>query len=75
MITAIVFLIQRGEPFINPAGHSFAGGLSGAGPWSLDAWLFGRNENGVDTGRVASRVSLGSKGEHSQRSKNALTRS
>jgi len=64
MITATVFLIQRGEPFINPAGHSWENSafyltagiclaLSGAGPWSLDAWLFGRNDNSVDTGRVA----------------------
>ena len=53
MIPATIFLIQRGEPFINPAGHSWENSafyltagiclaLSGAGPWSLDAWLFGR---------------------------------
>jgi putative oxidoreductase len=70
MITATVFLIQRGEPFINPAGHSWENSafyltsgiclaLSGAGPWSLDAWLFGRNESSVDTGRVASRAVAG----------------
>lgn len=56
MITATIFLIQRGEPFINPAGHSWENSafyltagiclaLSGAGPWSLDAWLFGRRSN------------------------------
>jgi putative oxidoreductase len=50
MITATFFLIQRGEPFINPSGHSWENSafyltaglclaLSGAGPWSLDAWL------------------------------------
>ena len=43
MITATIFLIQRGEPFINPAGHSWENSafyltvglclaLSGAGP-------------------------------------------
>jgi putative oxidoreductase len=59
MIPATIFLIQRGEPFINPAGHSWensafylAGGiclaLSGAGPWSLDAWLLGRDDSLVD---------------------------
>ena len=53
MVTATIFLINRGEPFINPAGHSWENSafylmaticlaLSGAGPWSLDAWLFGR---------------------------------
>ena len=67
MITATIFLIQLGEPFINPAGHSWENSafyltaglclaLSGAGPWSLDAWLFGRKENSVDTGRVANRA-------------------
>jgi putative oxidoreductase len=67
MITATIFLITRGEPFINPAGHSWENSafyltaglclaLSGAGPWSLDAWLFGGNENSVDTGRVANRA-------------------
>jgi putative oxidoreductase len=56
MITATIFLIQRGEPFINPAGHSWENSafyltagiclaLSGGGPWSLDAWLFGRGSN------------------------------
>ncbi len=65
MITATVFLINRGEPFINPAGHSWENSAfylmasiclapSGAGPWSVDAWLFGRNENSVGTGRVTS---------------------
>jgi putative oxidoreductase len=66
MITATIFLIQQGEPFINPAGHSWENAafyltagiclaLSGAGPWSLDAWLFGRNQKSVDTDRLASR--------------------
>src|SRR5918996_3434693 len=56
MIPATIFLIQRGEPFIHPAGHSWensafylmAGSclaLTGAGRWSLGAWLFGANEN------------------------------
>jgi putative oxidoreductase len=56
MITATIFLIDRGEPFINPAGHSWensafylAAGiclaLSGAGRWSLDAWLFSHRNN------------------------------
>src|SRR5438093_6320121 len=58
MIPATFFLIQRGEPFINPAGHSWENSafytiagiclaLSGAGPWSLDAWLFGRERNSM----------------------------
>jgi len=52
MITATMFLISRGEPFINPAGHSWENSafylaaapclaLSGARSWSVDAWLFG----------------------------------
>ncbi len=56
MISATIFLIARGEPFINPAGHSWENSafyliagvclaLSGAGQWSIDAWLFGRHEN------------------------------
>jgi putative oxidoreductase len=64
MITATVFLIQRGEPFINPAGHSWENSafyltaaiclaLGGAGPWSLDAWLFGGNENDLAASRIA----------------------
>jgi putative oxidoreductase len=67
MITATVFLIQRGEPFIDPAGHSWENStfyltaglclaLSGAGPWSLDAWLFGRNDKSVDVAHVNSRA-------------------
>lgn len=67
MITATIFLINHGEPFINPAGHSgensafylIAGvclALSGAGPWSLDAWLFSSNKNSVGTRSVASRA-------------------
>jgi putative oxidoreductase len=66
MIPATIFLIQRGEPFINPAGHSWENSafyltagiclaLSGAGFWSLDTWLFGRNEKSVSTGRAAAR--------------------
>jgi putative oxidoreductase len=66
MIPATIFLIQRGEPFINPAGHSWENSafylmagiclaLSGARRWSLDVWLFGGNENSIDTGRVANR--------------------
>ena len=53
MFPATIFLIKRGEPFINPAGHSWENSafylmagiclaLSGAGRWSVDAWLFGR---------------------------------
>jgi putative oxidoreductase len=66
MVTATVFLIQRGEPFINPAGHSWENSafyltagiclaLSGAGPWSLDAWFFGHRNNiaSVDVNRAA----------------------
>ncbi|SRR5258706_130653 len=64
MVTATNFLIQRGEPFINPAGHSWENSafylaaticlaLSGAGAWSVDAWLFGGNEHSVDPGRAA----------------------
>ncbi len=69
MITATVFLINRGEPFINPAGHSWENSafymtaglclaLSGAGPWSLDAWLFGGNGNVVDVSRASSRAAI-----------------
>lgn len=58
MMPATIFLIQHGEPFINPAGHSWENSafyltagtclaLSGAGAWSLDAWLSGRNEKHV----------------------------
>jgi putative oxidoreductase len=66
MIPATIFLINRGEPFINPAGHSWENSafyltaglclaLSGAGSWSLDAWMFGRRSNNpaVDVNRVA----------------------
>lgn len=66
MITATIFLIGRGEPFINPAGHSWENSafyliagvclaLSGAGSWSLDARLFGCRSNNiaVDINRVA----------------------
>ena len=62
-----IFLIQRGEPFINPAGHSWENSafylttgiclaLGGAGRCRLDAWLFGRNENILDIGRVGRRT-------------------
>ena len=55
MSTATMFLIQRGEPFINPAGHSWENSafylvagiclaLSGPGSWSMDAWLFDANQ-------------------------------
>lgn len=65
MISATIFLINRGEPFINPAGHSWENSafyltaaicltLSGVGSWSLDAWLFGRNENSVNTSGLVS---------------------
>jgi putative oxidoreductase len=58
MVTASKFLIQRGEPFINPAGHSWENSafylmagiclaLSGAGSWSVDGWLFGRNDTSI----------------------------
>ena len=67
MIPATIFLIQRDEPFINPAGHSWENSafyltagiclaLNGAGPWSLDAWLFGRNGNSLDAGRFANQA-------------------
>lgn len=61
MIPATFFLLQRGEPFINPAGHSWENSafytiagiclaLSGAGTWSLDAWLFSGQRNTMATG-------------------------
>jgi len=58
MITATIFLINRGEPFINPSFYLAASlclALSGAGPWSVDAWLFGRRSNNpaVDINRAA----------------------
>jgi putative oxidoreductase len=66
MLTATTFLINRGEPFINTAGHSWENSafylmasiclaLSGAGPWSLDAWVFGRRNDSpvVDASRIA----------------------
>jgi putative oxidoreductase len=72
MITATIFLIKLGEPFINPAGHSWENSafyliasiclaLCGAGPWSLDAWLFGRRRNNprVDINRVARSATSG----------------
>lgn len=64
MITATIFLIGCGEPFINPAGHSWENSafylmaglclaLGGAGKWSLDAWLFDRDDNLVDASRAS----------------------
>ena len=69
MITATIFLISSGERFINPAGHSYENAafyltaglclaLSGAGPWSSDAWLFGGNRNVVDASRASSRPAI-----------------
>jgi putative oxidoreductase len=66
MIPATIFLIQRGEPFINPAGHSWENSafyliagiclaLSGAGAWSLDAWMFSCKQKSVDTDRLYGR--------------------
>ena len=66
MLTATIFLMNRGEPFINTVGHRWDNAafylmasiclvLSGAGPWSLDAWVFGRRNDspGVDASRIA----------------------
>ncbi|MGH9840813.1 MAG: DoxX family protein [Blastocatellia bacterium] len=58
MIGATLTLIQKGEPFINPAGHSWenssfyfmlcvALSLLGAGAYSLDARLFGRGKEKI----------------------------
>ena len=66
MIPATIFLIQRDEPFINPAGHSWENSafylmagiclaLSGAGSWSPDAWMFGGKQKSVDTDRLYGR--------------------
>jgi putative oxidoreductase len=63
MIPATIFLISRGEPFINPAGHSWENSafyliagiclaLSGAGRWSVDAWLFS-NHSTADVHRAS----------------------
>ena len=70
MLTATIFLINRGERFINTVGHSWENSafylmasiclvLSGAGPWSLDAWVFGRRNDSpvVDASRVARTTS------------------
>ena len=70
MLTATTFLINRGEPFINTVGHSWENSafylmasiclvLSGAGPWSLDAWVFGRRNDSpvVDASRIARTTS------------------
>ena len=70
MLTATIFLINRGEPFINTVGHSWENTafylmasiclvLSGAGPWSFDAWLFGRGNDRpvVAASRVARMTS------------------
>ena len=66
MLTATIFLMNRGEPFINTVGHRWDNAafylmasiclvLSGAGPWSLDAWVFGRRNDSpvVDASRIA----------------------
>ena len=42
MITATIFLIQRGEPFINPAGHS----------WENSAFYLARYLPGFERSRV-----------------------
>jgi len=58
MVGATLTLILKGEPFINPAGHSWenssfylmlcvALSLLGAGAYSLDARLFGRGRKRV----------------------------
>lgn len=63
---AALMLIQKGEPFINPNGHSWenaafyaAAGiclaLAGAGRYSLDALLFGRKS--IDGARETVGVS------------------
>ena len=70
MLTATIFLFNRGEPFINTVGHSWENSafylmasiclvLSGAGPWSLDAWVFGRRNDSpvVDASRIARTTS------------------
>ena len=70
MLTATIFLINRGEPFINTVGHSWENSafylmasiclvLSGAGPWSLDAWVFGRRNDSpvIDASRIARTTS------------------
>ena len=70
MLTATIFLINRGEPFINTVGHRWENSafylmasiclvLSGAGPWSLDAWVFGRRNDSpvVDAIRIARTTS------------------
>jgi uncharacterized membrane protein YphA (DoxX/SURF4 family) len=70
MRTATIFFIHRGEPFINTVGHRWEHAafylmasiclvLSGAGPWSLDAWVFGRRNDSpvVDASRIARTTS------------------
>jgi putative oxidoreductase len=58
MVGATLTLIQKGEPFINPAGHSWenssfyfmlcvALSLLGAGAYSLDARLFGHGRKKI----------------------------
>ena len=61
MVGATLTLIQKGEPFINPAGHGWenssfyfvlciALSLLGAGAYSLDARLFGRRKEEIAYG-------------------------
>jgi putative oxidoreductase len=70
MLTATVFLIQRGEAFINPAGHSWENSafyltagislaLSGAGPWSVDAWFFGTDKSTTGIPGVVGQATAG----------------
>ena len=72
MVPATIFLIQRGEPFINPAGHSWENSafyliagiclaLCGAERWSVDAWLLGSNRkrDGGGARRAAGRIGTG----------------
>jgi putative oxidoreductase len=74
MIPATIFLIHRGEPFINPVGHSWENSafyliagiclaLSGAGRWSLDAWLW-RSDRDRETGEQSRRGPSGSQKWH-----------
>jgi putative oxidoreductase len=66
---AAVFLIQKGEPFINPVGHSWENAafytvagiflaVSGAGAYSLDAAIFGRKADGVQTNAASAQPTI-----------------